>query len=71
MKQVLLNIPEAYASAVMQYIGNIPNASIVNQTDIIINTDMLELLDNSSQTSINQCLTKEESNRILQEKYGL
>jgi hypothetical protein len=68
MKQVLLNIPEAYTQQLLQYINNIPDAFVVNQSDFLINENML---DKSSNTSIENCLTKETSNIQLKSKYCL
>ncbi|MBP6456503.1 MAG: hypothetical protein KA275_07225 [Chitinophagaceae bacterium] len=70
MKQVLLNIPEAYENELKQYIDNIPNATIVNQSDFFINQEVLNILDESSQMPIHQSITKETSNRLLKDKYG-
>ncbi len=71
MKQLTVNIPDNFISSFMEYFNQIPNAYIVKETDFLITPEMLEILDESHNTPNELYITKDESNRLIKEKYGL
>lgn len=71
MKQLTVNIPDSFIPEFMEYFNRIPEASIVTESDFVITTQMLLILDESHGLPDDAYLSKEASNQELKEKHGL
>jgi hypothetical protein len=71
MKQLTVNIPDSYLPAFIEYFNNIPQASVLNESDFIITSEILATLDKSSAIDNSQYYTVEESNKLLRAKHGI
>ena len=72
MKQLTINIPDHSYKAFMEYFNRIPEATVLNETSsFILEQKHLDILDRRQKMGVENCLTREESNSKLKEKYGL
>jgi hypothetical protein len=56
---------------VLNFLGAFPDSSILSVNDFIITPQQMTILDNASLTNPSDCLTKEDSLRLMREKCGL
>jgi hypothetical protein len=71
MKQLTVNIPDNYIPEVIEYFSQIPEASILSESDFIITPEILTILDESHSIENSKYYTLDESNKLLKAKYGL
>jgi hypothetical protein len=71
VKQLTINIPDNQFDNVLNFLGAFPDSSILSVNDFIITPQQMTILDNASLTNPSDCLTKEDSLRLMREKCGL
>jgi hypothetical protein len=71
VKQLTINIPDNQFDNVLNFLGAFPDSSILSVNDFIITPQQMTILDNANLTNPSDCLTKEDSLRLMREKCGL
>jgi hypothetical protein len=71
MKQLTINVPDHFYATFMEYFKNIPEASLLNESSFVITERHLDILDKSSASSDETCLTREDSNNKIRRGNGL
>jgi len=65
MKQLTINIPDYYYKTFMEFFKRIPEASLLNESDYVMDEKTLSILDARKKTPLEKYLTREESNKKL------
>lgn len=65
MRQLTITIPDYYYEAFMAFFKQIPEASMQNESSFVLTEEHIQILDKSSATPIEECVSIEESNKRL------
>ena len=65
MRQLTINIPDYFYQTFMEYFTHIPEAALVNESSFVISKENIMILDKSSSTPLEECLSIEVSNKQI------
>ena len=71
MRQLTINIPEYYYKAFMDYFKRIPEATLLNDSEVVVDEKLLQILDERQKMPDELYLTREESNHKLKKRVML
>lgn len=71
MKQLTVNVPDHSYTSFLEYIKNIPEASLIFESNFILSKNHLDQLEKSSNFLYEDCLTRAESNEKLKKKNAI
>ena len=71
MKQLTVNVPDHFYASFLEYIKNIPEASLIFESNFILSKNHMEQLEKSSKFLDEECLTRAESIEKLKRKNAI